>query len=107
MSIFSWNPRRSPSRNSCKASSNPIRSFSIVAIGRATVGGNAVGGEFREVVYTITPETLKGYLCRPSGAGPFPAVAYNHGGLGDIIGGAPKETFAGPTAGGFSGFSPH
>src|SRR3989304_4583153 len=54
----------------------------FLALTLATVGGNAVGGEFREVVYTTTPETLKGYLCRPSGAGPFPAVAYNHGGLG-------------------------
>lgn len=37
----------------------------------ATAEDKAVSGE---VVYTTTPETLKGYLCRPSGQGPFPAV---------------------------------
>ena len=70
------------------------------------ISGNAVGGEFREVTYTPTPETLKGYLCRPSGAGPFPAVTYNHGGVGDIIGGAPKETCEALAAAGFVGFAP-
>lgn len=78
----------------------------FLALTLSAVGGNAVGGEFREVVYTTTPETLKGYLCRPSGAGPFPAVAYNHGGLGDIIGGAPKETCEALAAAGFVGFAP-
>lgn len=72
----------------------------------ATLGSNAVGGEVRQVTYTATPGTLKGYLCRPSGAGPFPAVAYNHGGVGDIIGGAPKETCEALAAAGFVGFSP-
>jgi dienelactone hydrolase len=71
-----------------------------------TVGGNAVGGGAREVVYTTTPETLTGYLCRPSGAGPFPAVVYNHGGVGNIIGGAPQETCEALAGGGFVGFSP-
>jgi dienelactone hydrolase len=69
----------------------------------ATAPDNAVGGE---VVYTTTPETLKGYLCRPSGAGPFPAVVYNHGGVGNIIGGAPKETCEALAAAGFVGFAP-
>jgi len=66
----------------------------------------AVGGEVREVVYTTTPETLEGYLCRPSGAGPFSGVLYNHGGLGNIIGGAPKETCEALAAAGFVGFAP-
>ncbi|MBI2228693.1 MAG: prolyl oligopeptidase family serine peptidase, partial [Deltaproteobacteria bacterium] len=78
----------------------------FLALAFATLSGNAVGGEFREVTYTPTPETLKGYLCRPSGAGPFPAVTYNHGGVGDIIGGAPKETCEALAAAGFVGFAP-
>jgi hypothetical protein len=57
----------------------------------ATTQEKAVAAGVREVVYTTKPETLKGYLCRPSGAGPFPAVLYNHGGLGDIIGGLRKK----------------
>lgn len=78
----------------------------FLALALATTGGNAVGGEVGEVVYTTKPETLKGYLCRPSGTGPFPAVAYHHGGLGDIIGGAPKETCEALAAAGFVGFAP-
>jgi len=78
----------------------------FLALTFATVGGNAVAGQVGEVVYTTTPETLKGYLCRPSGAGPFAAVAYNHGGIGDIMGGAPKETCEALAAAGFVGFAP-
>ena len=73
---------------------------------RATAWDKAVGGEVRKVVYTTKPKTLKGYLCRPSGAGPFPAVLYNHGGLGNIIGGAPKETCEALAEAGFVGFAP-
>jgi len=68
--------------------------------------GSAAFGEVVDVVYTSRPETLKGYLCRPAGPGPFPAVMYNHGGLGNIIGGAPKETCEALAAAGFVGFSP-
>jgi len=71
-----------------------------------TTQEKAVGAEVREVIYTTKPTTLKGYLCRPSGAGPFPAVLYNHGGLGDIIGGAPKETCEALAEAGFVGFAP-
>jgi dienelactone hydrolase len=78
----------------------------FLALALATAGGNAVGGEVGEVVYTTEPETLKGYLCRPSGTGPFPAVAYHHGGLGEIIGGAPKETCEALAAAGFVGLAP-
>lgn len=72
----------------------------------AALGGNAFGSEIGEVVYATDPQTLKGYLCRPPGAGPFPAVAYNHGGAGDLIGGAPKESCEALAAAGFVGFSP-
>jgi dienelactone hydrolase len=70
------------------------------------VGGNTVSGESDEVVYKTKPETLKGFLCRPSGTGPFPAVMYNHGGVGNTIGGAPKETCEALAAAGFVGFAP-
>ena len=49
---------------------------------------------------------MGGYLCKPGGPGPFPAVIYNHGGLGHIIGGAPRETCRALAASGFVGFSP-
>ena len=83
-----------------------VAGMMFLALTLATAGGNADGGQFREVVYTTTPETLKGYLCRPTGTGPFPAVVYNHGGVGDIIGGAPKETCEALAAAGFIGFAP-
>jgi dienelactone hydrolase len=68
----------------------------------AAHGQNTLG----EVVYSETPEALKGYLCRPSGTGPFAAVVFNHGGLGNIIGGAPKETCLALAAAGYVGFAP-
>ena len=42
-----------------------------------------------EVSVAPTVEVLAdgSYRCRPSGAGPFPAILYNHGGLGDAVGG--------------------
>lgn len=78
----------------------------LLALALAGVGGNAVGADLREVDFATIPEPLKGYLCRPSGAGPFPAVVYNHGGIGDIVGGAPKETCEALAAAGFVGFAP-
>lgn len=81
----------------------------VVLIGFETTyqaTAQAVGGKIRQVVYTTEPKTLKGYLCRPSGEGPFPAVLYNHGGLGRIIGGAPKETCEALAAAGYVGFAP-
>lgn len=65
-----------------------------------------VAGEISEIIYTTKPDPLKGYLCRPPGPGPFPAVLYNHGGLGNIIGGAPKETCKALATAGFLGFAP-
>lgn len=59
-----------------------------------------------EVVYTSGDLQLKGFLCVPTGAPPFPAVIYNHGGIGADIGGAPRETCQALAQGGFVGFSP-
>ncbi|MFV2045556.1 MAG: prolyl oligopeptidase family serine peptidase [Anaerolineales bacterium] len=59
-----------------------------------------------QVVYQIGTYELKGYLCVPEGEAPFPAVVYNHGGLGDQIGGAPAETCGALARDGFVGFSP-
>jgi dienelactone hydrolase len=72
----------------------------------AAAEDKAVGAHVSEVIYSKKPETLKGYLSRPSGSGPFPAVMYNHGGVGNIIGGAPKETCESLAAAGFVGFAP-
>lgn len=76
------------------------------ALTLSSMAGSAAGVELCEVVYTETPEILKGYLCRPSGAGPFAAVVFNHGGVGNIMGGAPQETCQALAAAGFVGFAP-
>ncbi len=44
------------------------------------------------VTYRQGNLALKGDLCRPEGAGPFPAVIYYHGGTQGQIGGAPRQT---------------
>ncbi|MBC8506805.1 MAG: dienelactone hydrolase family protein [Anaerolineales bacterium] len=58
-----------------------------------------------EVLYN-SELSLSGYLCTPLGLGPFPAVIFNHGGLGDVIGGAPEETCQSLADAGMVGFSP-
>lgn len=60
----------------------------------------------KEVVYTERVYTLKGYLSKPKGHGPFPAVIYNHGGLDNKIGGCPRETSEALAKVGYVGFSP-
>ena len=60
---------------------------------------------FEEVIYYQGEFVLKGYLAKPEGTGPFPVVIYNHGGLGNIIGGAPEETSQALAQEGFVGFS--
>lgn len=71
----------------------------------ASQSGNAAEAKFDEVAYSTTPETLKGYLCRPAGTGPFPAVLFNHGGVGSTSG-VPRETCQALAAAGFVGFAP-
>ena len=46
----------------------------------------------QKAIYSEGDFTLSGSLCKPQGRGPFPAVVFNHGGVGPIIGGAPEET---------------
>ena len=58
------------------------------------------------VTYATGEYLLRGRLCKPEGAGPFPAVVYNHGGRENRIGGAPDETCAALARAGFVGFSP-
>ena len=75
------------------------------------LGGGAQGAQQesflgKEVVYTKKVYTLKGYLSKPKGVGPFPAVIYNHGGLGNRIGGCPQETSEALAKAGYVGFSP-
>ena len=60
----------------------------------------------QKVVYKQSGSTLNGSLCKPNGTGPFPAVVYNHGGAGPIIGGAPEEACEALAEAGFVGFSP-
>lgn len=62
--------------------------------------------EYSEVVFPSGELRLKGHLCKPDGAGPFPAVVYHHGGFGEVIGGAPEETCRALAKVGFVGFSP-
>lgn len=66
----------------------------------------AYAADMQEVVYATQPQRLSGYLCRPAAAGKQPAVLYNHGGMRDIVGGAPKPTCAALAEAGFVGFSP-
>ena len=60
---------------------------------------------YDEVTYSQSP-LLKGYLCKPSETGPYPAVIFNHGGKGNIIGGDPKGICQALAKDGFIGFSP-
>lgn len=61
--------------------------------------------KLQEVVYS-KEHSLKGYLAIPEGKGPFPAVIYHHGGLGNHLGGDPKGTSIALAKAGYVGFSP-
>jgi dipeptidyl aminopeptidase/acylaminoacyl peptidase len=58
------------------------------------------------VTYRSNNPELSGRLCKPEGPGPFPAVIFNHGGLGAIIGGAPDATCTALSKAGYVGFAP-
>ena len=66
----------------------------------------ACGAKGSSIIYSTKEYELKAQLCRPAGNGPFPAVIYNHGGLGTTIGGAPSETCTALAKEGYVGFSP-
>lgn len=85
-----------------------ITSLWFVSILLSNVVGHSspLSDKATEVVYSGGNLSLKGYLCTPTGPGPFPAVLYNHGGLGDRMGGAPRETCEALAQSGYVGFSP-
>ena len=68
--------------------------------------GEVHADSMSHIIFKEKNPKLSGYLCIPAGLGPFPAVIYNHGGLGHIIGGPPEETCKALAALGFIGFSP-
>jgi len=72
----------------------------------AQVYAQSNSSTYDNVTYHNGEFTLKGRLCKPSGAGPFPAVIYNHGGVGSRIGGDPVETCMELARDGYVGFSP-
>lgn len=79
----------------------------------AEVGRDAAAepdaGSMREedVVYAnFDGMDLHATVCTPAGAGPFAVVVYNHGGLGEKIGGPPVETCRALASEGFLGVSP-
>lgn len=76
----------------------------FIAVAFFSLQANVVAGH--DVTYSTGKYALKGELCTPKGKGPFPAVIYNHGGLGTTIGGAPSETCKALAKDGYIGFSP-
>ena len=76
----------------------------IVCIGGLLCLAGAHAAE--RISYRSGGLTLAGYLCLPVGPGPFAAVVYNHGGVGDRVGGAPRETCEVLATAGYIGFSP-
>ena len=69
-----------------------------------TADGTGSNGE--EIVTVNYTTELEGYLCVPEGEGPFPVAVYNHGGLGNSVGGPPEDTCVALRAAGYLGFSP-
>ena len=80
--------------------------FFLTALISVSAWAPGDGKAAEQVTYTNTPTPLRGFLCKPSGGGPFPLVVINHGGVGDTIGSAPRETFQALAVAGFVGFSP-
>ena len=66
--------------------------FFLTALISVSAWAPGDGKAAEQVTYTNTPTPLRGFLCKPSGGGPFPLVVFNHGGVGDTIGSAPRET---------------
>ncbi len=77
-----------------------------IAVAAVLVSGCAHLGGATNVTYATGEYVLQGSLCKPEGAGSFPAVVYNHGGVGNMIGGAPDQTCLALAKAGFVGFSP-
>ena len=85
----------------------PIRFATIVFVIIVSTAATSAAVNVQEVVYRTTGSlTFKGYLAKPEGPGPFPVVVYNHGGLGNIVGGPPAKTARALAESGYVGFSP-
>jgi dienelactone hydrolase len=83
--------------------------FLILAAALLTVlSQSAPAAQIEQIAYATEPQTLTGYLCKPDGLAPgkHPAVMYVHGGMMNIIGGAPKESCAALAEAGYIGFAP-
>ena len=80
--------------------------LALIAASIIGMASSAANSTPKLVTYTTTPMPMQGYLCKPSGRGPFPLVVYNHGGMGNIVGGAPKETCEALARGGYVGLAP-
>ena len=78
----------------------------LLALVTVLMCGEAHADTLSHIIFKENNPKLSGYLCIPEGLGPFPAVIYNHGGLGHIIGGPPEETCKALASSGFIGFSP-
>ena len=57
-----------------------------------TTDTNSDKDDAQDIPGVTTQLTDGSWTCRPQGQGPFPAILYNHGGLGDAIGGDLKGT---------------
>lgn len=86
-----------------------MRKIVFVFAALACMGGLTAEGraEVTKAVYSRAGGNLWGDLCKPRGAGPFPAVIYYHGGVHGQIGGAPRQTCEALAEAGFVGFSPY
>ena len=86
------------------------RLFCLVGmLGTPTVGvsaASAAAAAVREVRFSSSGQPLRGYLCRPDGAGPFAVVVYLHGGRRRQVAGDPSETVRALARLGYLGFAP-
>ncbi|MFA6296874.1 MAG: prolyl oligopeptidase family serine peptidase [Patescibacteria group bacterium] len=52
-----------------------------IATTKATSNDNPTAGSLQNVTYQSNGSTVVGRMYRPNGAGPFPAIVFNHGGI--------------------------
>lgn len=53
-----------------------------IATTKATSNNNPTAGSIQSVTYQSNGSTVLARMYRPNGTGPFPAILYNHGGIG-------------------------
>ena len=66
----------------------------------------ATASEIIVIPYNTKSPELQGYLCLPKKPGPSPAVIFNHGGVGHIVRGSPKQICLLVAQAGYIGFAP-